>query len=122
MRQFGIRDLLWLVLLVAICLAWWLDHRRLTYAAGQAISVVIDQRGREDQTRFTLERYENEVRSLRKFIEYNGLKVPDWGGPQTILVQPTTAPAETPMGQDMGPNFGGVKPKIIPQPAEPLLR
>ena len=30
MKQFRIRDLLWLMLLVAVCLTWWLDRQRLS--------------------------------------------------------------------------------------------
>ena len=30
--RFTIRDLLWLTALVAVCIAWWLDHRRLDSA------------------------------------------------------------------------------------------
>ena len=29
MKQFSIRDLLWLTLVVAILLVWWIDHRNL---------------------------------------------------------------------------------------------
>jgi len=29
--HFTIRDLLWLTLVVALVVGWWLDHRRLTY-------------------------------------------------------------------------------------------
>ena len=28
--RFTIRDLLWLTAVAAVCMAWWLDHRRLT--------------------------------------------------------------------------------------------
>ena len=30
MRQFRIRDLFWLVLLIAVCLGWWCDRQRLS--------------------------------------------------------------------------------------------
>jgi hypothetical protein len=30
MKQFSIRDLLFVVLIVALTLGWWTDHRRLT--------------------------------------------------------------------------------------------
>ena len=29
--RFSIRDLLWLTLVVALAMGWWLDHRRLTH-------------------------------------------------------------------------------------------
>ena len=32
MYRFTIRDVLWLVLVLGLCLAWWRDHRRLGLA------------------------------------------------------------------------------------------
>ena len=28
-KQFSLRDLIWLILLCAVSLSWWMDHRRL---------------------------------------------------------------------------------------------
>jgi hypothetical protein len=60
-RKFSIRDLIWLTLLVALAVAWWLDHR----AASRREQVLRLQVELETQLRMT-EQYRNALESARE--------------------------------------------------------
>ena len=59
--KFSIRDLLLVTIIVAICLAWWLDHRRLVQTVEPLMKTA-----READERFD---------SLRSLVEMEGVEV-----------------------------------------------
>jgi hypothetical protein len=67
--RFTIRDLLWLAALMAVCVAWWVDHRSVAIQHindGQKISKLA---GELDATRDALREDENVI----KFFDNRGV-------------------------------------------------
>ena len=96
MRRFGLRDLFWLVACVALALAWGLDH-------GVLVKELRQERSQHETT----------TRDLQSFLFANQILRED-----LEALKKGSQPSEA---AESGPNFGGVKPKIIPQEAEPVL-
>jgi len=56
MRQFRIRDLLWLIALVAVALGWWTDHHEQELRIQRALQKAMISRMHEEEAVLELQR------------------------------------------------------------------
>jgi hypothetical protein len=67
--KFSIRDILWLTILAAVAVAWWLDHRASLHKQDELVRQVRESRYLAEIERAQRMMSENEAALARKSIE-----------------------------------------------------